>query len=131
MASEFELMGDAKAGAVIGTTTHSGTDVSMYGQMKRTQYIALAAGSTTVLSTAAYIDRIIINPATTASGGWTLSDGTTAILAASSLGHQLTPRPYTVYLGIRNTAAAGFKLVLGASVSAIVVGGFVGAATTA
>jgi hypothetical protein len=55
-----------------------------------------------------------------------LSDGTTAILSIPAAAHSIDPHPYTVPLGIRNESTAGFKLVLGASVSAIAVGGFVG-----
>ena len=97
-----------------------------------TEYISLAAGSTTILSTLAHIDRLVIVPNTTGAGAAvTLSDGTTAILTVPAAAtHAIDPHPYTVHLGIRNTAAAGFKLVLGASVAAVVVGGF-GTPTTA
>ena len=50
---------------------------------------------------------------------------------APAAGHGIDPKPYSVHLGITNTSTAGFKLVLGASVSAIAVGGFAGAKTTA
>jgi hypothetical protein len=83
------------------------------------------------MSTAAFLDRLVIVPLSTGAGAVTLSDGTTAILSIPAAGHGIDPKPYSIPLGIRNTAAAGFKLVLGASVSAIAVGGFVGAKTTA
>jgi hypothetical protein len=54
-----------------------------------------------------------------------------AILSIPAAAHAVDPHAYSVHLGIRNTSTAGFKLVLGASVSAIAVGGFVGAKTTA
>jgi hypothetical protein len=130
MAAEFELVGE-KVGAVIGTTTHSEMDVSLYGQLKRTEYMTFAAGSTHIMSTDAFLDRLIVIPVSTGAGAVTLSDGTTAILSIPAASHAIDPHTYSVPLGIRNTAAAGFKLVLGASVSAIAVGGFVGAKTTA
>jgi hypothetical protein len=61
----------------------------------------------------------------------TLSDGTTAILSIPAVAHAVDPHPYNVDLNIGNTSTAGFKLVLGASVSALAVGEFAGAATTA
>ena len=40
--------------SVVGTTTHTGLDTSVYGKLKRTQYAWLTtAGSTYILSTAA------------------------------------------------------------------------------
>jgi hypothetical protein len=140
MAYETEVQVTTKAHAdgmlptkntVIGTTADSGvTDATLQGSLKRSQYISLAAASTTILSTASYIERITVNPATTAAGGFVLSDGTTAILTVSSLGHQLTPQPYTIHLGIRSVSTSGFRIVTGASVSAIVVGAW-GTPTTA
>ena len=61
----------------------------------------------------------------------TLSDSSTAIVSIPAAAHAVDPHPYTVNLGIRSVSTSGFKLVLGASVSAIAVGGFVGAKTTA
>jgi hypothetical protein len=56
----------------------------------------------------------------------TLSDGTTAIVSIPAAAHAIDPKPYTITFGdgITNTSTAGFKLVLGASVSAIVTGAF-------
>ena len=70
-------------------------------------------------------------PVSTGAGVVTLSDGSTAILSIPAAAHAVDPHPYTVQLGIRSLSTAGFKLVLGSSVSAIAVGGFVGAKTTA
>lgn len=132
MAAEFELVGTEKAGAVVGTTTHNALDRSLYGQFKRTDFVrCTTVGSTYILSTSAHIDRLVITPISTGAGAVTLSDGTTAILSIPAAAHPVDCRPYTVDLGIRNTSTAGFKLVLGASVAAVVVGGFVGAVTTA
>jgi phosphoglucomutase len=131
MASEFELLGTEKAGAVIGTTTHTSLSVSVAGEHRRSEYMTFAAGSTHIMSTAAYLDRLIVIPVSTAAGVVTLSDGTTAIMSIPAASHSIDPHTYSVPLGIRNTAAAGFKIVLGANVSAIAVGGFVGAKTTA
>lgn len=97
----------------------------------RTGYVALAAGSTTILSTAATITQLVVVPASTGAGAVTLSDGTTAILSIPAAAHAVDPHAYNVGLNIDNTSTAGFKLVLGASVSAIAVGSFAGAATTA
>ena len=131
MAVEFELLGTEKAGSVIGTSTHSAVDVSLAGEHRRSQYMTFAAGTTHIMSTAAYLDRLIVIPVSTGAGVVTLSDGTTAIMSIPAASHAIDPHTYSVPLGIRNASAAGFKLVLGASVSAIAVGGFVGAKTTA
>jgi hypothetical protein len=134
MASEFELLGTEKAGAVIGTTTHSGLDNSMYGRLKRTQYAWLTtAGSTYILSTAAVIDSLQIVPTSSGAGVFTLADGTTTILSIPAASYLPDARPHLINFpnGIRNTAAAGFKITLGASVSCLVSGAFVGAITTA
>jgi hypothetical protein len=93
--------------------------------------MTFAAGTTHILSTAAFIDRLVVIPVSTGAGVVTLSDGTTAILSIPAAAHAIDPHPYDIELGIQNTSTAGFKLVLGASVSAIVVGGFAGTATTA
>jgi hypothetical protein len=45
--------------------------------------------------------------------------------------HAVDPHPYTVHLGIRSESTLGFKIVTGASVSAIVVGAFNATPTTA
>jgi hypothetical protein len=63
-------------------------------------------------------------PTSSGAGAFTLADGTTNIP---------DPRPHFVDFGpngIRNTAAAGFKVTLGASVSCLVTGAF-GSVTTA
>jgi hypothetical protein len=83
------------------------------------------------MSTAAFLGRLVVVPLSTGAGAVTLSDGTTAILSIPAASHGIEPHTYSVPLGIRNTSTAGFKLVLGASVSAMAVGGFVGAKTTA
>jgi hypothetical protein len=135
MAAEFELMGDAKAGAVIGTTTHTGLDVSKYAELKRTQYAYLTtAGSTYILSTAACINSVSIFPVSSGAGAVTLADGTTTILSVPAAVHVPTPLPQTFNFGpsgIRNVSTAGFKVTLGASVSCLITGAFVGAITTA
>jgi hypothetical protein len=135
MANEFELSGDVKAGAVVGTTTHSGWDVSQYGQMKRNQYAYLTTvGSTYILSTAAVITGLKVIPTSSGAGAFTLADGTTSILVIPAASYIPDPRPHFVDFGpngIRNTAAAGFKVTLGASVACLVTGYFVGAITTA
>jgi hypothetical protein len=134
MAHEIELMGDAKAGSVIGTTTHTGLDVSLYGQMKRTQFAYLTTvGSTYVLSTAAVITGMHIVPTSSGAGAFTMYDGTTVMLAIPAASYVPDPRPHYINFGqhgIRNTAAAGFKIVLGASMVCLVQGAF-GAVTTA
>jgi hypothetical protein len=125
-------MSDAKAGAVIGSTADVATGQSMQSWLKRTEYKSIAAASTWLLSTAAVIDTITVVPATTGATTLVLSDGTTAILSIPAAAHAVDPRPYTLNLGgIRNTAAAGFKIVTGASVAAVIKGSFVGAPTTA
>lgn len=93
--------------------------------------MTFAAGTTHIMSTAAYLDRLVVIPLSTGAGVVTLSDGTTAIMSIPAASHAIDSHTYSVPLGIRNTSTAGFKLVLGASVSAIAVGGFVGAKTTA
>jgi hypothetical protein len=115
MAVEFELLGTEKAGAVVGTTTHSALDVSVAGQLRRTEYMTFAAGTTHIMSTAAYLDRLVVIPLSTGAGVVTLSDGTTAIMSIPAASHAIDPHTYSVPLGIRNTSTAGFKLVLGAS----------------
>jgi hypothetical protein len=135
MASEFELMGDAKAGSVIGTTTHTGLDVSLYGQMKRTQYAYLTTvGSTYIMSTAAVITGLRIVPTSSGAGAFTLADGTTVILSIPAASYIPDPRPHYIDFGphgIRNGSTAGFKITLGASMACLVTGAFVGAVTTA
>ena len=135
MASPFELVSVSSnftsgapvpvSDAVLGTTADTGLTASLYGQLKRTQYKTQAAGTTFILSTAAHIERLVIVPVSSAGGAVTLSDGTTAILSIPAGSH--SQNAYSIPLGITNTSTAGFKLVLGASVSAIVVGGFAGA----
>ena len=93
--------------------------------------MTFAAGTTHIMSTAAYLDRLVVIPVSTGAGVVTLSDGSTAIVSIPAAGHGIDPKPYAIPLGIQNTSTAGFKLVLGASVSAIAVGGFVGVKTTA
>jgi hypothetical protein len=117
--------------AVLGTTADTEMDRSLYGWLSRTEYMTFAAGTTHIMSTAAYLDRLIVIPVSTGAGVVTLSDGTTAIMSIPAASHAIDPHTYSVPLGIRNTSTAGFKIVLGASVSAIAVGGFVGAKTTA
>ena len=86
MAAEFELLGTEKAGAVVGTTTHTGLDRSLYGQLKQTDYVrCTTVGSTYILSTAAYIDRLVVTPISTGAGAVTLADGTTAIFSIPPL----------------------------------------------
>jgi phosphoglucomutase len=140
MAAEVEIVGVTTrvnaqalpvADAVIGTTADTGMSVTLSGQLRRTQYMTFAAGTTHILSTAAYIDRLVVVPVSTGAGVVTLSDGTTAILSIPAASHAIDPHTYSVPLGITNTSTAGFKLVLGASVSAIAVGAFVGVKTTA
>lgn len=81
---------------------------------KASQYVALAAGSTTVIgTTGAYLERVTVIPVSTGAGVVTISDGTTAIASIPAAAH------------LRGTSAtAGFKVVLGASVSCIAVGKF-------
>ena len=81
MAAEFELLGTEKAGAVIGTTTHPELVVSVYGMLRRTEYMTFAAGSAHIMSTDAFLDRLVVIPVSTGAGVVTLSDGTTAILS--------------------------------------------------
>jgi hypothetical protein len=132
MAHEFELTGDAKAGAVIGTTTHAAIDNSMYGKLKRTDYKQIAAASTWSLSTAAVLNTITIIPATTGATTFVLSDGSTAILSIPAAAHAVSAAPYTLNLGgIRSQSTLGFKIVTGASVACLVSGGFAGTVTTA
>jgi hypothetical protein len=120
------------ANAVLGTTADTNQAVSMMGWLKRTEYKSIAAASTWLLSTAAVIDTLTVIPNTTGAATVVLSDGTTAILSIPAAAHSIDPRPYTLNLGgIRNTAAAGFKIVTGASVAVVVKGSFVGAPTTA
>ena len=141
MAAPFELVNKSSvldangptvpvANAVLGSTSDTELSVSLFGKLKRTEYVQLAAGSTTVLSTAAYLDRLVVVPVSTGAGTVTLSDGTTAIMSIPAAAHAVSAAPYTVHLGIRNVSTAGFKLVLGASVSCLAVGGF-GTPTTA
>jgi hypothetical protein len=142
LASPFELVAissvlDASgptvptANAVLGSTGDTEMTVSQSGWLRRTAYMTFAAGSTYIMSTAAYIDRLVVIPVSTGAGAVTLSDGTTAILSIPAASHAVDAHTYAVPLGIRNTSTAGFKIVTGASVSAIAVGGFVGARTTA
>jgi hypothetical protein len=96
-----------------------------------TNYKSIAAASTWILSTAAILNTITVIPATTGATTLVLSDGSTAILSIPAAAHAVDAKPYTVDLGgIRNTAAAGFKIVTGASVAAVVSGTF-GTPTTA
>ena len=89
-------------------------------------------GPKVLLSTAAYLNTLTIVPNSTGAATVVLSDGTTAILSIPAAAHAVDPHPYTVNLGgITNTSTVGFKLVLGASVAAIVSGAFVSAPTTA
>jgi hypothetical protein len=119
--------------SVVGTTTHTGLDTSVYGKLKRTQYAWLTtAGSTYILSTAANLESLYIVPTSSGGGAFSLLDGTTAILTIPAASYVPDPRPHLVPLGgIRNTSTAGFKVTLGASVACLVVGAFVGAITTA
>jgi hypothetical protein len=120
------------ANAVTGSTADSNQAATLQGWLKRTDYKSVLAGTTWLLSTAAVIDTITVIPATTAATTLVLSDGTTAILSIPAAAHSIDPHPYTINLGgIRNTAAAGFKIVTGASVAAVVKGSFVGTPTTA
>jgi hypothetical protein len=82
MAAEFELLGK-KAGAVIGTT--------IAGQLRRTEYMTLAAGSTHIMSTAAYLDRLVVVSLSTGAGAVTLSDGPTAIMSIPAASHAIDP----------------------------------------
>ncbi len=120
MAAEFEL---------VNVSTRIAGSVPV--DDSRTEYFALAAGSTTILSTAATLTKLVVVPNTTGAGAVTLSDGTTAILTIPAAAHAIDPHPYSVDLNITNESTAGFKLVLGASVAALVAGSFSGAATTA
>jgi hypothetical protein len=140
MAAEVEIVGVTTrvnaqalpvADAVLGTTADTDMSATLAGWLRRTEYMTFAAGTTHILSTAAYLDRLVVVPVSTAAGVVTLSDGTTAIVSIPAAAHAIDPKPYVVQLGIQNQSTAGFKLVLGASVSAIAVGGFVGAKTTA
>ena len=140
MAAEFEIVrvstnftGDPlpTSNAVIGSTAHTGLDVSMYGWLKRTQYKSIAAASTWSLSTAGYIDRVTVIPNTTGAATVVISDGSTAILSIPAAAHAVSATPYTVHLGIRSKSTLGFKVVTGASVACMVVGSFVNTPTTA
>ena len=93
--------------------------------------MTFAAGTTHIMSTAAFLDRLVVIPVSTGAGAVTLSDGSTAILSIPAAGHGIDPKPYSVQLGIRSVSTLGFRIALGSSVSAIAVGGFVGAKTTA
>jgi len=134
LAKEFELMSDTKAGAVIGSTADVGTGQSMQSWLKRTEYKAVggATASTWLLSTAAVIDSITVVPISSAAGTVTLADGTTNLFVIPTVAHVPQPSPFTLDLGgIRNTAAAGFKIITGTSVYCVVKGAFVGTPTTA
>src|SRR5262245_53561917 len=130
MAVEFELVRVAD-GTVLGTTADTGMSVTMAGQLRRTQYRAVGAGTTFSLPTAAYIDRLIVIPVSTGATTVTLSDGTTAVVSIPAAAHAVSAAPYSLTLGIANTSTVGFKLVCRASVAAIAVGAFAGAGTTA
>jgi hypothetical protein len=113
MAAEIEI---------VNVSTRAG-NLPVATESRHTRYVALAAGSTTIISsTGAYLDRLVVIPASTGAGAVTLSDGTTAIMAIPAAAHAVDPHPYTVSLGLRGVGGAGFKLVLGASVSALAVG---------
>jgi len=120
--------------SVIGTTTHTGLDVSLYGNLKRTQYAYLTTvGSTYILSTSAVITGLKVIPTSSGAGAFTLADGTTTILSIPGASYIPDPRPHFVDFGpngIRNVSTAGFKVTLGASVSCLVTGAF-GVVTTA
>ena len=78
-----------------------------------------------------YLDRVLVIPVSTGAGVVTISDGTTAIASIPAAAHAVDPHPYSVSFGLRGTStAAGFKVVLGASVAAT-VGEFNGYRTTA
>jgi hypothetical protein len=120
-------------GNVIGSTADTGLDTSVYGQLRRNSFAWLTtAGSTYILSTAARLESLYVVPTSSGAGAFSLSDGTTVILSIPAASYIPDPRPHSIPLGgIRNTAAAGFKVTLGASVSCLVTGYFVGAITTA
>ena len=104
------------ANTVLGTTADTEMDASLvWLSCVEREYMTFAAGTTHIMSTAAYLDRLIVIPVSTGAGVVTLSDGTTAIISIPAAAHSIDPHPYTVHLGISNTRTAGFKLVLGAS----------------
>jgi hypothetical protein len=115
---------------VLGSTADASTAASLQGWLKRTQYQNIAAASTWLLSTSAVIDRMTVIPGSSATGTVQLLDGTTAIMTIPTVAH-LDAKPYTLHLGIRNTAAAGFKVITGNSVAVIVSGAFQATPTTA
>jgi hypothetical protein len=119
---------------VIGSSADTGLTYSLAGAMRRTQAAWLTtAGSTYILSTAAVITGMTFVPTSSGAGAASLSDGTTVILSIPAASYIPDPRPHYISFGqhgIRNTAAAGFKVILGASMSVLVQGAF-GVVTTA
>jgi hypothetical protein len=119
---------------VIGSTADTGLIRSIAGRMQRTQYAYLTTvGSTYIMSTAAVITGIKIIPTSSGAGAFSMSDGTTVMLAIPAASFVPDPRPHFLDFGpegIRNTAAAGFKITLGASMACLVTGAF-GVVTTA
>ena len=113
MAAPFELVAISSvlnatgptvpvANAVLGSTGDTDMSVSLSGWLRRTEYVQLAAGSTTLLSTAAILNRLIVVPLSTGAGAVTLSDGTTAILTIPAAAHAIDPKPYDIDLGIKH-----------------------------
>jgi hypothetical protein len=79
MASPFELIGISStfdaggqtlptANTVLGTTDDTEMSVSLSGLLQRTEYMTFAAGSTHFMSTAAYLDRLVVVPVSTGAG---------------------------------------------------------------
>jgi hypothetical protein len=117
---------------VIGSSADTNQAVSMAGWLKRTQYHSVLSATTWLLSTAAVINTITVIPATTAATTFVLQDGSTTVISVPAAAHAIDAKPYTINLGgIRNTATAGFKVITGTSVAAIISGAFVATPTTA
>jgi hypothetical protein len=127
---------DAQLRSVVGTTADGATSTvpSLQGWLKQNQYFAATGASTHLLSTAAVIRSINIIPVTSAAGTFQLLDGTTALFTVPTAAYVPQPNPISLDFGahgIRSATTVGFKIVCGASVTAIVSGAFASAPTTA